>query len=213
MSKSKKNKQSSKVFMMGILVTALIAVTLLMGMGGTPDSGKKQSSEHPIVVIETTGGRIGIELYPEATPITVKNYLEYVNEGFYDGTIFHRVIPGFVVQGGGFEEGMVPKETREPIKNEAFSKKISNLRGTVAMARANDPDSATSQFFINLSDNTFLDFQNSSNTGFGYCVFGKVIYGMDVVDDIAKATTGTYGQFDNVPLNSIKITSARVLKE
>ncbi|MDB5308740.1 MAG: Peptidyl-prolyl cis-trans isomerase cyp18 [Gemmataceae bacterium] len=139
---------------------------------------------NPVVVVETNHGTIKIELYEEKAPVTVKNFLSYLDDKHYDGTIFHRVIDGFMIQGGGFEPGMKEKKTKPAIKNEAANG-LSNARGTVAMARTSDPDSATSQFYINTVDNTFLDKKEDPN-GVGYCVFGRVIEGMDVVDKIAK---------------------------
>lgn len=161
----------------------------------------------PTVVIETNLGHVTIELDSEKAPITTKNFMEYVNSGFYDGTIFHRVIPGFMAQGGGFDESMKQKMTLPPIKNEAQNG-LKNDRGTVAMARTNSIDSATSQFFINVVDNDFLNYSSPSN--FGYAVFGKVTSGMDVVDKMIAEPTHRVGPHGNVPQKTIKILSVKV---
>mgnify|MGYP000477494743 CR=1 FL=1 len=164
-------------------------------------------AENPIVLLETTSGDILIELYPDKAPETVKNFLQYVDDGFYNNTIFHRVIPGFMIQGGGMGARMDEKETREPIKNEADNG-VKNERGTIAMARTMEPHSASAQFFINLVDNDFLNFSEPTINGWGYCVFGKVTDGMDVVDKIAKVKTKTVGIHENVPADLVMITSA-----
>ena len=164
---------------------------------------------NPIVVLETTQGTIRIELNADKAPITVQNFVEYVNAGHYDGTIFHRVIPGFMVQGGGMTEDMREKKSRSPIKNEAGNG-LKNGRGTVAMARTGVVDSATAQFFINVKDNDFLNHQDETARGFGYAVFGEVTEGMDVVDRIVSAPRGRRGPHDDVPNDPITITSARV---
>ena len=154
--------------------------------------------------METSMGTITLELDDAKAPETVANFVQYAKDGHYDGTIFHRVIDGFMIQGGGFTKNMNQKETREPIRNEAMNG-LKNLRGTIAMARTMVVDSATSQFFINLVDNSFLDFQNPTPQGFGYAVFGKVVDGMDVVDQIAKVKTGFSGPHQNVPEEAIVI--------
>ena len=154
--------------------------------------------------METSMGTITLELDDAKAPETVANFVQYARDGHYDGTIFHRVIDGFMIQGGGFTKDMNQKETREPIRNEAMNG-LKNLRGTIAMARTMVVDSATSQFFINHVDNAFLDFQNPTPQGFGYAVFGKVIDGMDVVDQIAKVKTGFSGPHQNVPEEAIVI--------
>lgn len=154
--------------------------------------------------METSMGTITLELDDAKAPETVANFVQYAKDGHYDGTIFHRVIDGFMIQGGGFTKDMNQKETREPIRNEAMNG-LRNLRGTIAMARTMVVDSATSQFFINLVDNSFLDFQNPTPQGFGYAVFGKVVDGMDVVDQIAKVKTGFSGPHQNVPEEAIVI--------
>jgi cyclophilin family peptidyl-prolyl cis-trans isomerase len=170
--------------------------------------------ENPVVVMTTSLGTIKIELYPDKAPVTVANFLAYVDSGFYDGTIFHRVIPTFVIQGGGIEAGKTPdapKTTREPIKNESAND-LSNERGTIAMARTDRPDSATSQFFINVMDNGIFDRANARDR-VGYCVFGKVIEGMDVIDKINAVETRTVGNHKNVPVKDVVIESVRRAKQ
>ena len=154
--------------------------------------------------METSMGTITLELNDDKAPETVANFVRYAKDGHYDGTIFHRVIDGFMIQGGGFTKDMNQKETREPVRNEAMNG-LKNLRGTIAMARTMVVDSATSQFFINLVDNAFLDFQSPTPQGFGYAVVGKVADGMDVVDQIAKVKTGFAGPHQNVPEEPIVI--------
>ena len=149
-------------------------------------------------------GAIELALDDEKAPATVANFIRYAKDGHYDGTIFHRVIDGFMIQGGGFTKDMVQKPTREPVRNEAMNG-LKNLRGTIAMARTMVVDSATSQFFINLVDNGFLDFSSPTPQGFGYAVFGKVTSGMDVVDAIAKVKTGDAGPHQNVPAKAVVI--------
>ncbi len=158
-------------------------------------------------VIDTSKGNIVIETYPKKAPITVKNFESYVNKGFYNNTIFHRVIDGFMIQGGGFTKDMAQKQTDAPIQNEA-SNGLKNEKYTIAMARTSIPDSATSQFFINVNNNNFLDYPGQD--GAGYCVFGKVIEGQDVVDKIAKVTTGSSGMHQDVPNEPVIIEEASV---
>lgn len=158
-----------------------------------------------MVVFETSLGAFTIELYPDAAPITVENFLQYVDDGFFDGTIFHRVIPNFVIQGGGFTEAMKQKPTRASIQNEADNG-LKNLRGTLSMARTNDVNSATSQFFVNLADNAFLD---HGARDFGYAVFAKVVGGLDVVDAIAAVRTGSRGGHQDVPLEPVVVRRAQ----
>ena len=165
------------------------------------------NSKNPVVLLKTNKGDIKIELYADKAPITVKNFLQYVNEGHFNGTIFHRVIEGFMVQGGGFTQDMQQKQTHAPIKNEADNGLSICL--TVAMARTSDVNSASAQFFINVVDNPFLDFKGKNPREYGYCVFGKVTEGMDVIDQIRKAKTGTKGPFENVPVDAIVITDAK----
>lgn len=158
-----------------------------------------------MVIVKTSHGEFTIELYPDQAPVTVENFLAYVDDGFFDGTIFHRVISGFMIQGGGFTAEMQQKSTRAPIKNEADNG-LKNTRGTLSMARTQQKDSATAQFFINLTDNTFLD---HGARDFGYAVFGKVTDGMDVVDKIATVKTGNRGGHADVPMEAVTIESAR----
>jgi peptidyl-prolyl cis-trans isomerase B (cyclophilin B) len=162
---------------------------------------------NPVVILETSKGTIKIELFEDKAPITVKNFLGYVDDKFYDGTVFHRVISNFMIQGGGMEPGMKEKRTKDPIKNEAGNG-VSNARGTVAMARTSIPDSATAQFFINVNDNTFLD-RNQARDGVGYAVFGKVIEGIDVVDKIKAVPTANRGGHGDVPTEDVIIKSVR----
>lgn len=152
------------------------------------------------VNISTNLGNFEIELWEESSPITVANFLEYVDSGYFNGTIFHRVIPDFMIQGGGFEDGMVDKDGNPPIKNEAHNR-IPNERGTLAMARTSDINSASSQFFVNLKDNDFLNYQGDHN--YGYCVFGRVVNGMDVIDMMADAATTNVGHHGDVPVDTI----------
>ena len=159
-----------------------------------------------MVLLSTSLGEIKIDLYDKEAPETVSNFLGYVNDGFFDGTIFHRVIAGFMIQGGGFTPDMQQKSTRPPIKNEAANG-LKNELGTIAMARTNVVDSATSQFFINVKDNGFLNHQGQAN--FGYCVFGKVVEGLDVVHQIEAVTTGRSGMHDDVPVTPVVIQSAK----
>jgi peptidyl-prolyl cis-trans isomerase B (cyclophilin B) len=161
------------------------------------------------VTLETSKGNISLELYDDKAPATVANFVQYVNDGFYDGTIFHRVIDGFMIQGGGLEKNMRQKQTRAPIENEA-NNGCGNKLGTIAMARTNDPHSATAQFFINVKHNDFLDHRNPTMQGWGYCVFGEVVEGMDVVNAIKGVATGNVGGMQDVPLEPIEITGARV---
>ena len=166
------------------------------------------SAQNPVVVVKTSMGSIEIELFQDKAPVTVKNFLNYADRGFYDGTIFHRVIGNFMIQGGGFTPGMMQKRTSSPIKNEA-SNGLSNKRGTLAMARTMDVHSATAQFFINVVDNPFLDYKSSTAEGYGYCVFGKVIKGMEVVDKIKSVQTKNAGPFQDVPVSDVIIQSVK----
>ncbi len=164
-----------------------------------------------MIKLHTNYGDITLELDSEKAPITVQNFIDYVNSGHYDNTIFHRVIDGFMIQGGGFEPGLVQKQTRAPIRNEA-SNGLKNDKYTVAMARTSDVDSATAQFFINVADNDFLNHSSPTPQGFGYCVFGKVVEGMDVVDKIKKVRTGNRGGHQNVPLENVLLEKAEVVE-
>ncbi|MDH1671533.1 MULTISPECIES: peptidylprolyl isomerase [Stutzerimonas] len=179
---------------------ALAACTVLL-------AGNLLAAENPRVLLTTSLGEIELELEAEKAPVSVENFLGYVDSGFYDGTVFHRVIPGFMVQGGGFGEGLNQKPTKAPIKNEADNG-LHNVRGTVAMARTQNVNSATSQFFINHRDNDFLD---HGGRDFGYAVFAKVVRGMEVVDQIAQVPTGNRAMMQNVPLTPVKIITAKKL--
>ncbi|PLX86911.1 MAG: peptidyl-prolyl cis-trans isomerase A [Desulfuromonas sp.] len=166
-------------------------------------------SANPVLLITTNKGDITIELDAENAPISTRNFLDYASEQFFDGTIFHRVIPGFMIQGGGFTTDMTQKQTKGQIKNEAANG-LKNKRGTLAMARTNVVDSATCQFFINLSDNDFLDYKGAAPQLFGYAVFGKVTAGIEVVDEIAKVATGNSGMHQDVPKEPVVIESVTV---
>jgi peptidyl-prolyl cis-trans isomerase A (cyclophilin A) len=158
-----------------------------------------------MVQFETSHGNFTIELYEKDAPLTVANFLQYVDDGFFDGTIFHRIVPGFVIQGGGLTADFDQKKTRDPVKNEADNG-VRNERGTLSMARTNDVNSATSQFFVNLTDNEFLDNRPGN---FGYAVFGRVTHGMDVIDKIAKVKTGRRKMYTDAPMEDVLIKSAR----
>ena len=174
-------------------------------MAATPAANTAtQTNKAPHVLLDTSFGPIEIELDPVKAPISTENFLKYVDSGFYSNTIFHRVIPGFMVQGGGFTSQMVQKQTRDPIKNEA-SNGLHNVRGTLSMARTSNPNSATSQFFINVADNAFLDPGRDA----GYAVFAKVVNGMDVVDQIVNSQTTTKQGMQNVPIDPVLIKSAK----
>lgn len=188
---------------MRILLAAIIGCLLFSTVNGAdsaPADGKQS-----VVTIKTSMGDIKVKLFDKEAPETVKNFLQYVADGHYKNTIFHRVISGFMIQGGGFDANFNQKPTRSSIKNEADNG-LSNKRGTVAMARTSDPHSATAQFFINVSDgNSFLDFKAANQREYGYCVFGKVIAGMDVVDKIRSVTTGGKNGFQDVPVEDVVI--------
>ncbi len=185
--------------MKGLLVLLVLAATI----------AAPALAANPRVKLETTKGAIVLELDQAKAPITVGNFLDYVKSGFYDGTVFHRVIPNFMIQGGGFTANLEQKPTRETIVNESANGLL-NKRGTIAMARTSEPNSATAQFFINLKDNSFLDKANAQD-GVGYCVFGKVVEGMKVVDAIAAVKTGSVGPLQDVPLQHVLITKASVV--
>lgn len=185
-----------------ILFTVMVTVSAFTAQAQTKNIN---------ILIDTSMGQIEAELYADKAPITVTNFLEYVNSRFYDGLVFHRIIPGFMIQGGGMTSDMKEKETRNPIKIESDNG-LKNTRGSLAMARTQIPDSATSQFFINIVDNPFLDFKAKTTAGYGYAVFGKVTKGMDVVDNIAKVQTGTRGFHEDVPLSPVIIRSIKVIK-
>jgi peptidyl-prolyl cis-trans isomerase B (cyclophilin B) len=192
---------------------ALLFAALCMApaQASTSHHHHAKKGKHSMVLLHTNKGDITLELDDAKAPVTVKNFLEYVNSGFYNGTIFHRVIDNFMIQGGGFEPGMKHKETRAPIKNEADNG-LTNDVYTIAMARTSDPQSATAQFFINVKNNSFLNFTAPTMQGYGYCVFGKVVKGQDVVDAIRKVPTGSRGPFQDVPLDDVVIIKAEELK-
>ena len=162
-----------------------------------------------MITLHTNFGDIKVKLNEEKAPQTSANFLQYCQDGFYDNTLFHRVIDGFMIQGGGMESGLREKTTRAPIKNEA-NNGLSNKVGTLAMARTMDPHSASSQFFINVNDNTFLDFRSEDMNGWGYCVFAEVVEGMDVVNKIKGVSTGSYGMHQDVPLEDVVITGTTI---
>jgi cyclophilin family peptidyl-prolyl cis-trans isomerase len=198
------------------LLAALVMVPLMIGLAVAKDAAKPAKKEkpvaakNPIVEVTTSLGSFQVELWPDKAPKTVENFLQYVDAKFYDGTIFHRVIAGFMIQGGGFDEKMNKKETRAPIANEAKTGGP-NKTGTIAMARTSDPNSATAQFFVNTVDNAALDYKDDSQRGIGYAVFGKVIKGMDVVQKIEKVSTGSQGGMGDVPTTPVVIKSIRKL--
>jgi peptidyl-prolyl cis-trans isomerase B (cyclophilin B) len=179
--------------------------------GAVASDAATPAAASPRVKLETSKGVIVVELEPQAAPKTVENFLQYVKDGFYDGTIFHRVIPSFMIQGGGFTKDMSEKATRAPIANEA-NNGLKNDFGTVAMARTNDPNSATAQFFINAKDNAFLNHTAQNQQGWGYCVFGKVVEGATVVKAIETVPTSSKGMFENVPVTPVVITKATIVQ-
>jgi len=203
------------------LFTLFLALNMACGKGEKKEAGKSgevakepvavADTTNPIVLMKTSLGDIKLELYPQKAPKTVANFLAYVQDSFYNGTIFHRVIGNFMIQGGGFTPDMKQKGTKPPIVNEAGNG-LKNLRGTIAMARTSEVNSATSQFFINVVDNPFLDHKDETPRGFGYAVFGKVIEGMDVVDKIKAVKTGTKGYYKDVPVEPVIIQSMEVVK-
>ena len=191
------------------VLAGVVSIGLMLGLVGLASAAGKGN---PMVVLSTSLGDIKIELYQDKAPVTVQNFLEYVKSGYYDGTIFHRVIPGFMVQGGGMTDDMRDKREgqRAAIKNES-SNGLKNDTGTLAMARTSAPDSATSQFFISVKDNTFLNKENAADK-VGYAVFGKVVEGMDVVKKIEQVKTATKGPHQNVPVDAVVIKSAKVVE-
>jgi cyclophilin family peptidyl-prolyl cis-trans isomerase len=187
-----------------------VAAALLLSCGVSLGADTAKKGGKPVVLLETSMGDIKVELYPDKAPITVKNFLAYVNEGHYDGLVFHRVIRGFMIQGGGFTPDMKEKRpAHPPIRNEAGNG-LRNERGTIAMARTAVVDSASAQFFINVVNNDFLNHKNETPQGFGYAVFGKVIEGMDVVDNIRNVPTGSVKMFQDVPREPVTIRKASV---
>jgi len=185
--------------------------TLVLLAAVAPGDAQEAAKGNPKVVLDTSRGKMVIELFADKAPVTVKNFLAYVDAKFYDSTIFHRVIPKFMIQGGGFTVDMNQKPTSDPIKNEADNG-LKNQRGTIAMARTSDPNSATGQFFINSVDNDFLNFKSKTPQGWGYAVFGKVVDGIEVVDAISAVKTGKSGRYSDVPVEPVVINSARRLK-
>ena len=190
--------------------TLVAFLVLFQAVAGGQPAPATPAPGNPVAVISTSMGEITVELFKDRAPVSVANFLQYAKEGFFDGTIFHRVVPGFMIQGGGFTSDLVEKPTRPPIRNEAANK-VSNLRGTVAMARTEALRSATAQFFINVADNSLkLDHRGYSPADFGYAVFGRVLSGMDVADRIAAVKTHTAGPHDDVPIEPVVIKSVRV---
>ena len=187
-----------------LVVFVLCSALALQGLSLAAGPEEESQPANPVVSMKTSEGLIQIELWPAKAPDTVKNFLAYVDEGFYDGTIFHRVIDGFMIQGGGFTQDMKQKPTHAPVKNEAAAE-LKNDRGTIAMARTQVVDSATAQFFISVADNAFLNHRDNSPAGFGYAVFGKVIGGMDVVDKIKSVKTAS----QDVPVKPVIIESVK----
>lgn len=191
--------------------TLILSALLCISATSSFATENKMSEPSSKIKLTTSLGAIIVQLNTEKAPVSSANFLTYVNEGFYNGTIFHRVIKGFMAQGGGFDVSFKQKETHAPIKNEADNG-LKNARGTLAMARTNDPNSATGQFFINLKDNGFLDHTSPTPSGWGYAVFGEVIEGMEVVDKIAEQPTGNKGGHQDVPKTDIVIEKAEVVK-
>ncbi|MFL6197338.1 MAG: peptidylprolyl isomerase [Thermoanaerobaculia bacterium] len=197
---------------MSLSIASLVCFLALAAPAAPPKAPAKPvaPATPPRVALDTTMGRIVIELYPDKAPKTVKNFLDYVKAGQYNGTIFHRVIPGFMVQGGGFTPNMTEKPTRAPIQNEADNGLL-NQRGTIAMARTSDPNSASAQFFINVADNAPLNFRAKTPDGWGYAVFGKVVEGMEVVDKVVAVPTTTKGMYGDVPVQPILVRKASIV--
>lgn len=191
-----------------MMFLATVVLTLSMTAGAQAES---ENGKSVYVRMDTTAGPIVLELWPDKAPETVRNFLKYVLKGHYDNTIFHRVIPDFMIQGGGMTEGMVEKPTLEAIQNEAANG-LKNKKYTVAMARTSHPHSATSQFFINVKNNDFLDYKASTMQGFGYCVFGQVAAGKATVDKIEKVRTGKSGRYSDVPREAVTILKAGVIE-
>jgi cyclophilin family peptidyl-prolyl cis-trans isomerase len=191
-----------------IKILTIIALAFVFAES-SQGAAMEEKKVNPSVIIETSMGNVTVELYQDKAPKTVANFLEYVKAGYFKGTIFHRVIKGFMIQGGGLSADMKGKPTQSPIENEATNG-LKNARGTIAMARTGEIHSATSQFFINTVDNSFLDHRSKSPEKFGYCVFGKVTSGMDVVDKIESVQTETKGMYQNVPTKPILITDVHL---
>lgn len=196
----------------GFTLGTVLSVAALQAAQAAPTSTKKETSmSQPQVKLQTNQGDIVLELNAEKAPVTTENFLKYVNNGFFDNLIFHRVIKGFMIQGGGFDVDMKQKATEAPIKNEADNG-LKNEKYTIAMARTNDPESATAQFFINAKDNDFLNFSAPTAQGWGYAVFGKVVQGQDVVDKIEGVKTGNRGFHQDVPVEPVIIEKASVVE-
>ncbi len=191
-----------------LLLAGLLMLALIITTGSTARAERSK----PLVKLDTSLGDITLELYPDKAPDTVANFLQYVKDGHYDGTIFHRIIPTFMIQGGGFDANMSQKPTKSPIKNEADNG-LANDKYTVAMARTMDPNSATAQFFINVADNKFLNHSAKTMQGWGYAVFGKVVKGQDVVDKIKAVPTTTKGMYQDVPVTPVVINKAAVVEK
>ncbi len=189
---------------------ALLGAVMVLGLAATGVAAVEGGN--PMVLMKTSQGDIVIELDAAKAPATTANFLAYVNDKFYDGTVFHRVIPDFMIQGGGFDKDMNQKTTKAPIKNEAGNG-LKNVNGTIAMARTQDPNSATAQFFINTKDNAFLDHTDDTIKGYGYAVFGKVVKGMDVVEKIEQVQTTTRPPYQNVPVTPVVIESVRLVEQ
>jgi cyclophilin family peptidyl-prolyl cis-trans isomerase len=198
------------VSLVALLGLALGAGTFALAAPKAKDKAAKKAGAPVVVEVKTSMGAFKIELYADKAPKTVENFLKYVDDKFYDGTIFHRVISDFMIQGGGFDKALSKKDTREPVTNEAKDS-ISNAKYTVAMARTSDPNSATAQFFVNVKDNKRLDYSGPGG-GEGYCAFGKVISGMDVIDKIKDVPTGMQGGMSDVPQTPVVIESIRRVK-
>lgn len=192
------------------LLSSISSILILIGLLWL--TGCSQDKEIKVITFETTLGPIVIELFEEEAPITSKNFLEYAESGFFNGTLFHRVIPGFVIQGGGMESGMIDKRGKDPIQNEA-NNGVKNLKWTLSMARTNEPHSASSQFFINLVNNSSLDHTEETIQGWGYAVFGEVVEGFETVEAIAAVATGNSGFHQDVPLEEISIVDTKVTTE
>lgn len=214
---------TNQLFIIGSIVLVFIAISIIPKLMVTQQPKEELpvpvsklpeeiNPKNPQILIETSLGQITLELFPEKAPLTVENFLKYTQEGFYDGTIFHRVIPNFMIQGGGFLPELEQKPTAAPIKNEADNG-LPNLRGTIAMARTNVVDSATAQFFINVVDNDYLNHRSKTPDGYGYCVFGRVIKGIEVVDKIAAVPTATVNYYQNVPKEAVLIISAKQINQ
>jgi len=197
--------------------STIVRQVLILGLGTAlfcqePKAAPQVKTQaKPRVSLQTSYGPVVLELEPELAPLTVENFLNYVKSGYYDGTIFHRVISGFMIQGGGLTDKMEEKSANPPIKNESSPNGLKNVRGTIAMARQNDPHSATSQFFINLVDNTMLDSKSGASAGMGYCVFGRVVSGMENVDKIANVKTIRSMGHADVPQFPVRLTKATLL--